>query len=292
MTGALTHPEIAAFPFLAMGPRLMLTFEAPEASIGMGRIFAQRTAVAEVRSGLLAQLFGHLVRGNTDSALRYARVLQYRVPGIEADLFAAQLAGVLALVNPDSLADQAAVPAREGLRRFTLSGAAGAEAQRRAAWLVVLLAERTGAANQVGLARHLLNQDSSPEGGHYRLLIQADQLATRGLLDRALAITEWSGDDLVRLPDPFFSAVTHFLRAEWFARRGNLRAARNTLRWHEANNFSTYAIGEPRHRRWIWPSAHSPDGNRRGCWTNPEYLTPTPAHPIAPSQGSGARATP
>jgi serine/threonine protein kinase len=247
INGALNIPEVAGFPALAMAPRLMLTFEAPGAAIGMGQIFARRTAIAEIRSGLLAQLFGHLARGQPDSALRYASRLQARSPGVEADLFAAQLAGVIALVEPDSsLGDNSrAITAMEGLRRFTLSGAAGDAARRRAAWLVILLAERTGAGDQVELAHHVLGQGSSPTARYYLALIQADQLAARGLFDRAIALTEWNGDDLVRLPDPFFSTVTHFLRAEWFDRQGNTRAALMTLLWHEANDFGTYPVGDP-----------------------------------------------
>lgn len=247
VTGALQRPDVAAFASLAMAPRLMLTFDAPEASIGMGRIFARRAAVAEVRAGLLAQVFGHLVSGRPDSAMRYARVLQSRVPGTESDLFTAQLAGTLALVELDSspAQNQRAVEARQLLRQFTLSGAEGDDARRRAAWLVILLAERTGAGDHVALSRLVLGQGGSPATRYYLTLIQADQLARRGLLDRALALTDWKGDDLVRLPDPFFSTVTHFLRAEWFARQGNTRGAISTLLWHEANDFGTYPLGDP-----------------------------------------------
>jgi hypothetical protein len=229
-----------------MGPRLMLTFEAPAASIGMGRIFAARRAVAEIRSGILAQTFGYLVLGQTDSALHFARRLQTRVPGIEADLFAAQLAGALALADPDSTdaGDQRAARAREELRQFTSSGAASDGARHRAAWMVILLADQTGATSQVQLAHHLLNQATGPFARYYAGLIQASTLARRGLYDQALALTDWNGDDLVRLPDPFFSAVSTFLRAEWFARQGNTRDALSALLWHEANDFGTYPVGE------------------------------------------------
>lgn len=246
VNGALQMPEVAAFPFLAMGPRLMLTFEAPEASIGMGRIFAGRRAVAEVRSGILSQIFGYLFLGQTDSAMRYTRVFQTRVPGIEADLFAAQLAGALALVDPDSTVEgsQRAARAREELRQFTLSGATDDGAKLRAAWMVILLAEQTGAADQVPLAHHLLGQATGESSRYFARLIQAHALARRGLYDRALELTNWNGDELVRLPDPFFSAVSAFYRAEWFARQGNNRGALAALLWHEANDFGTYPVGE------------------------------------------------
>lgn len=243
---ALQIPEVAAFPFLAAGPRLMLTFEAPEASVGMGRIFARRRTVADIRSGALAQVFGHLVLGQTDSALHYARMLQSRVPGVEADLFAAQLAGALALLDPDSTETGRlrAVRAREELRQFTLSGAAGDQAKRRAAWMEVLLAERTGGSGRVQLAHHLIGQGADSAARYYAAFIQANNLARRGLFDRALELTTWNGSDLVRLPDPFFSAVSTFYRAEWFAQLGNTRSAITTLLWHEANDFGTYPIGD------------------------------------------------
>jgi hypothetical protein len=246
VTGALTMPEVASFPYLAMAPRLMLTFEAPEAAVGMGQIFARRSAVAEVRSGILSLVFGKLARGQPDSALYFARVLQSRVPGEGADLFAAQLAGVLALVDPDSTADHArrAAQAREALHQFTLSGAAGEDLRVRAAWLLILLAQRSGGEARARLAHELLNQGNSAIGRYYLSLIQAEQLAARGLTSRALELTDWRGDDLVRLSDPFFSTVTHFLRSEWFAREGNTRAALATLLWGEAYDFGTYPIGE------------------------------------------------
>ena len=243
---ALQRPDVAAFPFLAMGPRLMLTFESPRASLGMGRIFARRSSVAEVRSGLLAQVFGHLALGHPDSALRYSRIIQSRIPGIEADLFAAQLAGALALTDPDSSEEgrRRVRRATEELRRFTLSGAAGENTRRRAAWMVVLLADRTGSGDQVALAHHILGQDSGAASGYYLRLVRADQLAARGLFDRALELTDWSGSDLVRLPDPFFSTITHFLRAGWFEQVGNTRGALSALLWHQANDFGTYPMGE------------------------------------------------
>lgn len=244
---ALQRTEMADFPLLAMAPRLMLTFEAPDAALSMGRIFARRTKVGEIHSGLLAQVFGHLARGQPDSALRYARQLQSRIRGIDADLFAAQLAGALALADPDSSAagHQRAVEAREALRQFILQGAAGDDFRRRAAWMVVLLAERTGAGSQVALAHTLLGRGTGPTSRYYLKLIQADQLARRELYDRALSLTDdWNGDDLVRLPDPFFSTIAHFLRSEWQARQGNMRAALSTLLWHEANDFATYPVAE------------------------------------------------
>jgi hypothetical protein len=225
---------------------MMLTFAAPTASIGMGRIFARRAAVAEIRSGLLAQVFGHLALGRPDSAIHYARELQSRVPGIETDLFAAQLAGALALADPDSSSGgrQRATAAREELRQFVVSGAAGDDIRHRAAWLVGLLAERAGAGNQVPLAHHVLDQGIGPASRYYLALLQADQLAERGLHDRALGLTDWKGTDLVRLPDPFFSTITHLLRADWFARVGNTRDAVGSLSWHEANDFATYPSAE------------------------------------------------
>ena len=247
INGALQIPQVADFSALPMAPRLMLTFDAPGAALSMGRIFARRTRIGEIRSGLLAQVFGHLARGQPDSALRYARLLQSRDPSNDANLFAAQLAGALALADPDSSAAgrQRAIDARERLRQFILLGAAGDGFRRRAAWMVVLLAERTGAGGEVPLARNVLGQGTGPTSRYYLKLIEADQLARRGLYDRALGLTDdWSGDDLVRLPDPFFSTSAHFLRSEWQARLGNTGAALSTLLWHEAYDFGTYPVGQ------------------------------------------------
>jgi hypothetical protein len=245
VTGALQQPGVADFPFLAMGPRLMLTFEAPAASIGMGRIFARRASAADIRSGLIATALGHLAYGRPDSALRYARLLKTRASSIETELFAAQLSGALALADPDTSAAglQKAIDAREELRDFMVAGARGEDIRRRAAWMMVLLAERTGG-NQVELAYQVLGQDPSGSSRYYLALLQADQLARRGSYDSALALTNWSGDDLVRLPDPFFSAITHFLRADWLDRQGNRRDAVSALLWHEANDFGTYPVDQ------------------------------------------------
>jgi hypothetical protein len=248
VTGALTMPEVASFPYLAMAPRLMLTFEAPEAAIGMGRIFARRSAVAEIRSGLLAQVFGHLALGRSDSAQHYARSLQNRVRGINTDLFAAQLAGALVLVDPDSLPEYGtrARLALEYLKQFSLSEAVGDAGRHRAGWMVALLAQRTHyPAGMTAAGPLALDGSDSVEARHYLALIQADRLASGGQYDQALRLTNWNPEDLVRLSDPFFSAVTHFFRADWFARQGNALDAVATLLWHEANDFGTYPTGEP-----------------------------------------------
>ena len=245
---ALAIPDLASFPFLAMGPRLMLTFDAPEASIGMGRIFVQRSAVAEIRSGLLAQVFGHLTLGNSDSAQHYARALQGRVPGISNDLFAAQLAGAMVLVDPDTSPEyrRRAGLAREYLQQFTLSEAIGDAARHRAGWMVVLLALRTDYPGGMTAAGPLaLDGSDSVGASHYLALVQADRLATDGDYDQALSLTSWNPEDLARLADPFFSTVSRFFRADWFARQGNTRDALATLLWHEANDFATYPLAEP-----------------------------------------------
>ncbi len=243
---ALENPYVRSYQYLPMAPRLMLSFDAPGAALVAGQIFAAETDLALVRSGLIAEINGNIARGSPDSALHLARLLSERVPGAEGEVYAAELAGTMVLVDGDSneMYNDEAQRTRELLRRYTLPDAVTEGARLRTAWKFVLLARRTGGGNETTEALQLLTDAAEPEARYYRELLQADAEAANGNYTRALQLTDWSGDDLVRLPDPFFSTVVHFFRASWFAAAGNPAAAMRTLLFHEASDFSTYPIAQ------------------------------------------------
>jgi hypothetical protein len=242
---ALLIPEMDDFPNLAMAPRLMLTFDAPTGSVGMGKLFAGRNTVADVRSGLLAQVLGYLAQGLPDSALRYAERLKARVP--RQEIFAAQLEGTLALVDGDSTNASTAARerARDELRRYILPSAGTEEARARAAWLLALLSRRAGDGPTAHRATQVIRDGSLELREYYLALLQADSLASSAQYQQALGLTDWDGDALVRLSDPFLSTVIHLFRADWFLADGNPQAALRTLVWHEAYDFATYPVGDP-----------------------------------------------
>ena len=88
----LRDPAIAAAFDLRAAPSYMLTFEVPRATVWLGERFAAGVPRAGLEeSGLLAQVYGLVATGRTDSALAVARRLGARTGHPAVALFAAEL---------------------------------------------------------------------------------------------------------------------------------------------------------------------------------------------------------
>lgn len=238
VSNALTDPRIAAYSSLPMAPRLLTTFDAPAGAVAMGNRFAGFPDLAARRAGLLAMIFGQVALGQIDSAVATSNLLRERVPDPDLGLFGAQLRATLLLL--DSIPDQPSQGAgvRKELLRYAMQGAGPPENRRRAAWLLALLepvGRREGATDDL----HALLQDE-PEPAYQRNIVLAAEHAARGDYAKALALTDWSGEELSRLSDPMISTVVHFLRADWHTQLDNVEAASITLLWHEGSSFPTY----------------------------------------------------
>jgi hypothetical protein len=193
------------------------------------------------RSALVAQVLAWVMLGHPDSGRAVAARLRTWSPSLA--LFADQLHGVLVLVDPPPAADSAWSTARARLAPYAGSTRMP-DLRRRAAWLLALLARRHGSPEQVAEYRRLL--DDEPRPSLLARLVRADATAGAGRPEAALAASDTltavlAGD----VPDPFFRASVHFLRASWYERLGEPGAARRELLWHENQDLDGHPVGDP-----------------------------------------------
>ena len=236
----LANPLIAAFPDLRWGPRYLLVFDVPDGVTWLGARYERWPGRPELRTpGIVAQIVGHLASGRIDSG----RAAIARLRGESADpefaLAAAGFEAVLLLL--DSLpAGTSAEWHRLHARLEPLTRAAGASPaqQRRAAWLLTLLARRAGADDSPWRAAIAGEAPPAP----FATMLDAD--ARSGTAPReALRRTEplLALDSAGRAGDPFFRAILHVLRAEWSLAAGDREAAGRELLW--SGNYDI--VGQP-----------------------------------------------
>src|SRR5204863_179602 len=113
---------------------------------------------------------------------------------------------------------------------------------------LVARARAAGIADLDAGARYLAGL-GSPEGE----LAFAERLARRGARARALELTEALTDLPVRdIDDPFFRAVLHALRAQWYERAGQPARASRELLWAENTDVMGYPTGSPQAAEVDW----------------------------------------
>ena len=204
----LDVPVVAAFPYLAAGPRLLPTVGAPDGAVWLGNRFAATAGRADLqRSGLIAATMGWLALGRVDSCFATAARLRQQFPDAAITGFVAQLRVAIAVF------DSATVPL-----------------QGRATWLDGLRGSRPMAGAPVGVRR----------------LLQANSLARRGDAQAALAASATLALDSAALDaDPFLRTAVFLRRAEWAARTNDVDLARRTLSWHEHSSLEGWPTGDP-----------------------------------------------
>ena len=235
----LARDAVAAYRDLAAGARQLVTFDAPAGVVYVGGRFAHWPGRADLaQPGLVMQLCGLVALGR----IAEARQLPLRGADAEVALTTGGFAALLAAF--DSSVDARGVWSglQTTLEPVTAEGAATTDQRRRAAWLLTFAARRAG---EVAAERHyraLVTGETAPHP--LAMLLVADSLARAGLPARALAGTAdlLASDPALRaVPDPFFRAALHLLRAQWRAATANRTAAVRELRWHENTDF----IGQP-----------------------------------------------
>ena len=240
---ALGQADVQTYPDLAAGPRYLMSFEAPRGAILFGQRFATTgdQPDALVRSGLMAQLSGYLALGRLDSARAAARKLKERFRAPELQVLPAELDAAVLLLDPDPLDPRGRWADIAGLlASHARSGSGNVASRRRAAWMLQLLGRRFSDVTDSSEFTRLLVGESGRRP--LASVLEADAVAQRGLPQTALEATDsltWLQADSLGEPgstDPFFRAVLHFLRAEWYGRRGDIASAVHELGWHENND--------------------------------------------------------
>lgn len=248
----LRRPEIIRNPDAAAGARLLMTMEAPQGAVELGRMFTEWPGREDaVLPGLLGQLYGYAALGRLDSL----RAIGERFARSSADpsyrLLALELEAVLRSFDPDSGASDAG-SLREELTSQVRSLAADPALRRRASWALGLMAAASGDQAAFALARNGLRDE--PEPAPLGKILDAALLGRKDFR-RALGLLlpvptlDQEGAEYV---DPLEDAVVHLLRAEWQGRGEDLSQASRTLRWHEHSQISGHLTGPPQPGEMAW----------------------------------------
>ncbi|HYL21281.1 MAG TPA: serine/threonine-protein kinase [Gemmatimonadales bacterium] len=250
-TDALVRAARAeGFAALDAGARYLPAFGAWQGALAFANRLLQEPGFE--RSAGLARVLAQVSLGRPDTATTLARGLASRFP--ELTVFTDELAAATLLFDADSTRATRAWPAlRSALAGDADPSAAPAEPRQRAAWMLGVLDRARGGApdpaNGMGLGRE-------PAAHALSLFLEGAALAARGREAAALTLTR----GLAELPvgdteDPFFRAVLHLSRAEWYARAGRAGGARGELVWAENSDVLGYPTGDPQPAEVDWAFA-------------------------------------
>jgi serine/threonine protein kinase len=247
----LADPRIAEFEDLGAGARFLTAFDAPRGAIAVARLLRERdlTPLA-LRSTLLAEVFGNVALGRPDSARVAVARLQEQFDNPQVALFGAQLDAAWALFGSGTDVGSTIARLEEHVAPYP-----GAEERiRRAAYLLVLLERSTNRGDAA--ARHLALLASEPAPHPFTTLLDADSIARRGALARAIEISlnlVGSLDSSQTVDDPFFRTMHHVHRAAWYTELGNVEEAFRELGWFEnADIAGGYPTDDPKNAEVDW----------------------------------------
>jgi hypothetical protein len=229
---ALGTPEVAGSEYLAAGARMLLSLDAPEGAVWLGRRFREwRERPYLERSGLIAQVLGHVALGQPDSVRRLLDELFARRPEPELALFAVELQAALLLVDSAPVAAWR-LSAERALRRYAAPGALPEGLGSRAAGMLALLIQAEGGGSGLSPA--------------FSAMLEAERAARRGAWLEALRRSDAVvADSAAQLSDPVLRSVVTLERGRWLAETGNLEAARRELRRLEHSDVRGPPTGPP-----------------------------------------------
>ncbi len=240
----LSDSMIEATPYLAAGPRVLLTVGSPDGAVYLGGRLAARGPRQElVRSGLLGQLFGYLAAGRLDSATAAAERLARHDPDVETELFLAEWAAArLLILDPsDTRLEESS---RATLQRLSALNAAAPLLHQRALWMLAMLPEPPGAPWTVARLGDSLRREHAPP--RLVALVEARIAADHGNASAALAqVRRLPSVDVNEPDDLFLDLLLRTRRAEWLERQNQQELARWELRGYEHLQLSTAPTGAP-----------------------------------------------
>ena len=222
-------------PWFPLAQRLLPSFDVPEGAVEMGEIFTNIRGRPDLRrSGLTGQLLGFFAMGRMDAARERARVFQRDYPGDEGfPLFVAQLEAVNSMFDPAAASVDLDSITRQ-LQRYASPDVGTLRQRGSARWILQLLRQRNEAARAQAVAVEM--SDSTTDGSALGVLLQAERIARASGPAEALELVSTIREEEIAdvVPDKFFRTVLHLLMADWHVQLGQLQAAIQALRWHEA----------------------------------------------------------
>jgi len=249
-TALVRAAQTAGVKQLDAGARYLSGFGTPEGALAFGERLLREPSFE--RSASIARVLGSVGLGRPDTAVALARALGSRFP--ELSLFADELAAATLLFDVDAARFAPGWPEV----RLALSGAAdqpaGPEHRRRRARWMLELGERAWRAGADARPERPRRDATLPYP--MAAILQSSDLAARGAYDSALGATEGlTGIPAQLTDDPFFRAVLHFRRADWYEQAGRPLSARAELRWHENSDLYGYPTGDPQPAEVDWAFA-------------------------------------
>ena len=248
---ALERSEVTRDPRTPAGGRMMMTLDAPNGAVGLGRALEALGNSEAERNGLLAQAHGFAALGRLDSLRTIGTRLGLKLSNRTLPFYVLELEAALTLADPDRLvrSDSAL---RQALERYAAPGAEAPALHRRAVWMLALLAAREGDDLAGARFRPLLEQDTA--AGTLRGLVDLRDALTRRDTPRAgRAFAALRTPDLTRIDsDPFEDAMLRLMQAELFSARDSLERALETLRWHEHLQLVDFPVGDPQPGEVAW----------------------------------------
>ncbi len=230
----LAQPDLAQSRMAGTAPRFLVSFGAPDGALALaGRFLGDPAFAAHRSAAAYARAFAFAAMGQPDSAVAaFGRLAD---PG-EAARWRALLASALAAADPGD-PDLARLAAEQRPFLATLA------ADRRAP---------PGLAAEAALVATLLGATpAAPPAGPARVLADAERMARRGEVARALARTE-PLEALDPVSGPFFRALLHLRRGDWRAALGDAEGARREWTWHENQDVEGSLLEGPVSAEFDW----------------------------------------
>jgi len=223
------------------GARFLAGFGSPEGGLALAERLVREPGFA--RSAGIGRVLALVGLGRPDTALAYARALAKDFPVL--GLFATELAAATILLDEDSLRFATAWPTvRTALARDT--------AEPRAVWMLGMVEAASAQHVDLPAAMHIEDPALQPLVD----LLHATALAHRGFAVVALEASEaLTALPARRIPDPFFRAALHLLRARWYERTGSPAKARSELVWGENSDMVGYPKRDPQAAEVDWAFA-------------------------------------
>ncbi|MEK6689025.1 MAG: serine/threonine-protein kinase, partial [Gemmatimonadota bacterium] len=242
---ALADSSVLRLPEIAAGPRALTGYGSPEGAMVLGRAFGVMAPGGPLHySGLVARALGASALGQRGEVEQAVEALRAGFPAAPVDDWVPRLLAV------HQVFDEGPPDSPEAVDRLLAAASTGSTSQSRwnTAWIRVALRGRLG--DSVG-ARQLLGQlDDEPAPRARSQLARAWLAASSAQLPQAIRLA----DALLRDPeiiegeaygDLFLRSGLMLSLAEWYARQGNMEAARRVLRWHQHFHLTDYPTAEP-----------------------------------------------
>ncbi len=242
---ALADSSVVRLPEIAAGPRALPGYGSPAGAMILGRAFGVMAPGGPLHySGLIAWAFGASALGQRGALAQAVGELRRGFPSTPVDDWAPRLLAV------HQVFDETPPGSPEAMDRLLASGSTGSTSQTRWNTTWIRVAHRGRLGDSAGARQLLVQLDDEPAPKARSQLARAWLAASAANWPQAIRLAEALLRDREILEgeaygDLFLRSGLMLSLAEWYARQGNLEAARRALRWHQHFHLTDYPTAEP-----------------------------------------------